>query len=166
MRGLLLGALFFWLWPRIFTRGPFVGVLMWFWIALMVPNAWVWGGPFKSIPYSLIVAVSTLIAFVGAKNEPRLPPINKTTVLLVMLMLWISVTTIFAIGPSVQVYDKWELSEKMLLMTIFSYTLLNTQERVEKLLIVCVASIAFWGVKGGLFAIMTGGGARVYGPSG
>ena len=166
MRGVLLGVVFFALLPRIFTRGPFAGILMWFWIALMVPQAFIWYSVFTSIPYSLIVGVCTLISFVLARSEPKSPPINKTTVLLLILMAWISVTTCFAIGPPDQAFDKWQLSEKMLLMSLIAFALTNTQTRVEQLLIVCTLSIAFWGFKGGLFVFMSGGGARIYGPRG
>jgi putative inorganic carbon (hco3(-)) transporter len=166
MRGVLLGVVFFALLPRIFTRGPFAGILMWFWIALMVPQAFVWSGVFTSIPYSLIVGVCTLISFLLARNEPKLPPVNKTTVLLLTLMVWISITTWCGIGPRDQAFDKWQLSEKMLLMSLVAFALVNTQTRVEQLLTVCTLSIAFWGLKGGLFVFMSGGGARVYGPRG
>ncbi len=59
----------------------------------------------------------------------------------------------------------WAESEKMLVMTVVAYILTNTRERFDQLVLVCVASVAFYGFKGGIFVLMTGGGHRVYGPA-
>ena len=138
---------------------------MWFWLALMSPQEAIWDSVFAGIPYALIVAVATLMWFAVARDEPKIPPWSKTTALLILLMLWITVTSAFAIGPKDQVYDKWLLAEKMLLMTIVAYTLINSRERLLQLIVVCVLSVGFWGFKGGVIAILTGGGTRIYGPA-
>ncbi len=164
MRGLALAAIFFPLLPFIFIKGPFFGILMWFWLALMSPQEAIWDSVFAQIPYALIVAVATLMWFAVARGEPKIPPRSKTTALLILLMLWITVTSAFAIGPKDQVYDKWLLAEKMLLMTIVAYTLINSRERLLQFIVVCVLSVGFWGFKGGVIAILTGGGTRIYGP--
>jgi putative inorganic carbon (hco3(-)) transporter len=130
----------------------------------MAPQEAVWSSVFSGVPYALIVAVTTLVCLAVARNEPKLPPASKTTILLFLLMLWICVTSWYGIGPGSQIYDKWQLAEKMLLMTIVAYTLTNSRTRVEQLIIVCVLSIGFWGFRGGLIAIVTGGAARVHGP--
>jgi putative inorganic carbon (HCO3(-)) transporter len=166
MRGLAVGILFFGLLPFIFVRGPFFGILMWFWISLMAPQKIVWNSMFAVVPYALVVAVATLISLAVSRAEPKFPPASKTTVLLFLLMVWISVTSWFGIGPPDQIYDKWLLAEKMLFMTIVAYTLTNSRERLDQLIIVCVLSIAFWGFRGGLIAVTTGGAAHVFGPDG
>ena len=166
MRGLALGLVFFCLIPFILIKGPFFGILMWYWVSLMNPQEEVWMSFFASVPYALIVAELTLIMWLISRSEPKIPPLNKTTALLLMLMVWIAVTSLFGIGPSDQIYDKWQLAEKMLLMTLITYTLLTSRERVEQLIIVVVISVGFWGLRGGLITILTGGGSRVSGPIG
>ncbi|MFZ3235799.1 MAG: putative O-glycosylation ligase, exosortase A system-associated [Stellaceae bacterium] len=166
MRGLALGIVFFSLLPFIFIKGPFFGILMWFWVSLMNPQQVVWGSIFSGVPYAFVVAVATLASLVVARGEPKLPPANKTTFLLIFLMLWVSVTTWYGIGPPDQLYDKWQLSEKMLFMTLVAYALTNSRVRLEQLILVCVLSIAFWGFRGGLIAIATAGGVKVHGPDG
>ncbi len=166
MRGLAVGIVFFGLLPFIFVRGPFFGILMWFWISLMAPQKIVWNSMFAVVPYALVVAVATLISLAVSRAEPKFPPASKTTVLLFLLMVWISVTSWFGIGPPDQIYDKWQLAEKMLFMTIVAFTLTNSRERLDQLIVVCVLSIAFWGFRGGLIAIATGGAAHVFGPDG
>ncbi|MGO9946474.1 MAG: putative O-glycosylation ligase, exosortase A system-associated, partial [Steroidobacteraceae bacterium] len=147
-------------------KGPFFGILMWFWLSMMSPQKLVWYGFFSQIPYDLIVAVTTFLAWVVKPGEPRMPPLDKTTVLLLLLMFWISITSLMGIGPSDQIFDKWQLTEKMLLMTVAAYILTNTQPRLDQLVAVVVLSIAFYGLRGGVFAILTGGAFRVYGPNG
>ena len=156
--------IFFGMLPFIFVKGPFFGILMWYWVSLMAPQEAVWSSVFSGVPYALIVAVLTLVCLAVARDEPKMPPASKTTVLLFLLMLWICVTSWNGIGPQSEIYDKWLLGEKMLLMTIVAYTLTNSRSRVEQLIIVCVLSIGFWGFRGGLIAISTGGAARVHGP--
>jgi probable O-glycosylation ligase (exosortase A-associated) len=166
VRGYALALVFFGLLPLIFIKGPFFGILMWFWVSLMNPHKLVWGGPFADPPYALIVAVATLLAWFLAPSEPKTPPWTKTTLLLLLLMFWISVTSLLGTGPPDQIYEKWQLTEKMLLMTIVAYSLTTTWARLDQLIAVCVLSIAFFGFRGGIFTIMHGGAYRVYGPAG
>ena len=166
MRGPLLAAVFFALLPLVFLRGPFFGVLMWFWVSLMSPQQLVWGGIFAAVPYALIVAAATLLSWAAARAEPKFPPFDRTTLLLLLLMVWISVTSLLGIGPPAQIFEKWQLGEKMLLMTGVAYALTTTRERLDQLILVIALSLAFFGVKGGIFAVLTGGADRVYGPPG
>ena len=167
MRGLVLFIVFFAAIPFIFFNGPFFGILIWYWVSLMNPQKLVWNSFAGGIPYAHIVAVLTLLCWFLSKVEPKLPPMNKTTGLLVMLAVWISVTSILGTGPADQIYQKWQLAEKMLLMTIVAYTLTTTRSRLDQLIVVCTLSIAFFGFKGGVFSLLfSGGTARIYGPDG
>lgn len=166
MRGLVLFITFFSALPFIFLNGPYWGILMWYWISLMNPQEAVWGSIFGTFPYALIVAVATFLSWLMAQREPKFPPLNKTTWLLVILGVWVSVTSIFGTGPANQIYDQWNQAEKMLLMTIVAYTLTTTRARLDQLIAVCALSIAFWGIKGGLASLLLSGGAsKVYGPA-
>ena len=167
MRGLILFIVFFAAIPFIFFNGPFFGILIWYWVSLMNPQKLVWNSFAGGIPYAHIVAVLTLLCWFLSKVEPKLPPMNKTTGLLVMLAAWISVTSILGTGPADQIYQKWQLAEKMFLMSIIAYTLTTTRLRLDQLIVVCTLSIAFFGFKGGLFSlIFSGGTARIMGPDG
>ena len=166
MRGLVLVIVYFSALPFIFISGPFWGILMWYWIALMNPERAIWNSVFLAVPYSYIVAVATMLAWLLSQREPKFPPFNKTSVLLVALAFWVSITSIFGTGPTGDIYYNWQLAEKMLLMTFVAYALTTTRPRLDQLIVVCTLSIGFWGVKGGLFSLMTGGRFRVYGPTG
>jgi putative inorganic carbon (HCO3(-)) transporter len=166
MRGLVFIAVFVGLLPLVFFHGPFVGILMWYWISLMNPHQVIWNSTFAAIPYALIVAIATIASWLLHQGEPKFPPATKTTVLILVLMVWISITSLWGTGPVDQLNLKWELSEKMLLMTILAYLLTNTRQRLDQLIVVCALSVAFFGVKGGIFSLIRGGTSRVYGPDG
>src|SRR4051794_14193142 len=103
MRGLLLGAVFFTLLPLIVFKSPYIGVLMWYWVSLMNPQRLVWSSVFSNISFALIIAFVTLACWLLSRTEPRFPPLSKTTALLILLMIWISVTSLFGIGPASEI---------------------------------------------------------------
>ena len=98
MRGPILLIVFFCALPLIFVKGPFFGILIWYWVSLMNPQRLVWNSVAAGIPYAELVAVSTLLWWLLSRYEPKFPPMNKTTGLLVMLAVWISVTSTRARG--------------------------------------------------------------------
>ena len=64
------------------------------------------------------------------------------TFLIIALMIWISITSLNGGGPPEEVYSSWLDTEKMFLMTLVAYTMTNTRERFDQLLLVCVLSLA------------------------
>jgi putative inorganic carbon (HCO3(-)) transporter len=165
MRGLLLFIVFIGLLSFVFKR-PFVGILMWFWISLMNPHRIVYGFA-SGLNYALIIAVLTLGSWLLLHpEEPKFPPRDRMTVLIVALMIWISITSLFGVGPPDDTMRLWGDAEKMLLMTLVASTMTNTRERFDQLVLICVLSIAYFGFAGGIFTIAHGGAFRVYGPLG
>ena len=55
---------------------------------------------------------------------------------------------------------------KIMLMTFVTLMLIKTREHVHLLIWVIVGSLGYYGVKGGIFTIVTGGGDMVWGPMG
>lgn len=163
MRLIVFALAFFSLLPLIFIRGPFVGILMWFWISLMAPQGEVYGF-LADIPYALIVAVATLLMLFLSASEPKLPPLNRTSVLFFLLMVWVSATSLLGTGPWDIAHQHWLLAEKMLLMTLVALALTNSRERLDGLIAVCALSVTIYGFKGGVFTLLHGGAFRVSGP--
>lgn len=60
--------------------------------------------------------------------------------------------------------DMWERVEKIDFMVLVTLVLLHTKRHIVIFTWVIVGSIGFFGVKGGLFTIATGGSYRVWGP--
>lgn len=162
MRDLLVFLSFFGTIPLVFLN-PHIGVLVWAWISYMNPHRLVpWGMAFD-FRFALVCGVVTMIAWLLSR-EPKRLPINLTTILLLVLMAWLSVTTVFAVSPSA--IFAWERAMKILLFTLVSVSLLQSRERIHAFVWVITVSIGFFGVKGALWFFAGGAGASglVWGP--
>lgn len=146
--------------PVIFWR-PWFGVLMWYWVGLMNPHRLTWGFMYD-FPAAMLVGATTLVAFIIAQDR-RPPPFVRESVFLVLMIAWFTLTTIYAWVPSMA-WDYWEQAMKVLGFTLLATMLVHGRKRTEWLLIVITGSLAFYGVKGGLFVLSTGGQHRVLGP--
>src|ERR1043165_6656180 len=106
MRGLALLAVSFTLLPMVFKR-PYIGILMWFWISLMNPHRKVFGFA-GDINYALIIAVVTFGSWLLPQpEEPKVPPRDRMTFLIVALMIWISSPSLNGGGPREEIYTSW-----------------------------------------------------------
>lgn len=142
-------------------RRPYIAALLWVWIGLMNPHRLGWGFAY-SFPFAMIAAIVLIISMAINPEKIRWPT-GATVFLLILLVAWMGVTTLGAI-----IYDgsmiKYVATLKVLLMTLVVAAVVRTREEILGLVLVTVGSIAFFGVKGGLFTVMTGGVNRVWGP--
>jgi putative inorganic carbon (hco3(-)) transporter len=140
---------------------PFTGIVMWHWLSLMNPHRLTWDYAYD-FRFALIVALTTITAWLISRESKKLP--NSAPVYwLAAFTIWITITLPFAHMPDAA-HDKWVAVIKVLGMTFVTLALVTTRERINWLVWVAVISLGFYGVKGGLFAVATGGGGRVYGP--
>jgi len=142
---------------------PYVGVLMWSWIGYMNPHRLSWGFA-ADFPFAQIVAIVTLVALLFSR-EPKRIPWTRETIILLFFILWMLVTTYFALRPELA-WLQMEKVAKIQLMTYVTMMLMYTRHRLNMLIWVIVFSLGFFGVKGGIFTILSGGGDRVMGPPG
>lgn len=138
-------------------------MLMWCWISYMVPHRLAWGF-MTEFPIAQIVALVALASFLYSKESKKIP-LSGPIVWLLLFYLWMILTylvhdkTPFVNGLAMKVL-------KVQFFTLIILAMLTTRERIEQALWFVTLSIAFFGVKGGLFTITSGGSARVYGPPG
>jgi putative inorganic carbon (hco3(-)) transporter len=144
-------------------RRPQLGVLMYVWISVMNPHRLTWSFA-AQLNFAAIVAVATLAAAVFSKDLKR-PPFGGLTLALVLLAAWTGLTTWFALYPDTS-YARWETLLKTMLMALLIPMLFHKKEDLRLLVWVLVLSIGYYGTKGGVWTLATGGVARVYGPSG
>ena len=137
---------------------PHVGLLLFCWISFMNPHRLCYGFA-VGFPWALIAALATLIG-VLLSQEPKRIPWCSTSILLVVFLSWMFITTLFALNP-VAAWTSWNVVWKIQLMTFLILLLINTRERIEQLVWVIVGSLGFYGIKGGIFTVLTGGGNRV-----
>jgi putative inorganic carbon (HCO3(-)) transporter len=141
---------------------PFVGVVLWSWISFMNPHQLVFGGA-PDMPWALIIFCATMVGCLIAR-EPKRFPVNAVTVQIVLFLVLISFTSLFALAPWESVEAKWELTFKAFLFVLVTAALLTSKERIHALIWIMAISLAYFGVKGGGFTLLGGGGQLVYGP--
>jgi probable O-glycosylation ligase (exosortase A-associated) len=148
--------------PYCLSR-PWVGVLVFSWIGYMNPHRYAWGFV-RSFPVALIVAIATLIGLVATKDKQSLP---KDQALVFMGLLWILFlfTTYFAINQNAA-WGQLNQVSKIFLMIFVSVILINNAQKLRYLFLVIALSLGLIGLKGGIWAILSGGAHRVYGPAG
>ena len=139
---------------------PWVGVLMWSWLAYMNPHRLTWGFA-ADLPFSQLVAAVTLIGFLfTGSRKPFLW--TRETLLLGLLVLWFAITSLGAFYPD-DAWQKFAEMSKVLLMAALVIPLFQDRRKLRILLFVIAASLGFYGVKGGIFALSTGGQFMVLG---
>lgn len=160
MRDYLIAAVFFGAVPFILAR-PKVGIVMWCVVSYMNPHRLTWGWAY-SYPFAAITAAATLTSVLFSK-EPKRIPWTATSVVWVIFIVWMSFTTLFALVPG-DAHDEWSRTMKIQIMTFVTLMVMTSRDRLHMLVWAIVISLGFYGVKGGLFAILTGGEYRVSGP--
>jgi probable O-glycosylation ligase (exosortase A-associated) len=153
----VLGALPFVLWR------PALGVFLWVWVSVMNPHRLTYGFAYD-FAFAQLIAIATLLGLVFSR-QPKHLPVTPVTAVLFAMALWMSVTTFFALDTSGSL-PMWERVMKIQIMIFVTLALLHTKQHVKVLMWVLAGSVAFYGVKGGLFTFRGGGEYRVWGPWG
>ncbi len=162
MRDLIIAAVILGALPWALFR-PYIGLLIWCWIAYMVPHKLGWGLT-SHWPVAAAAGGLFLVGYVFSKEPKKLPITPIVTVHLMLVAWWIITFLINDRNP--QAWTQFDKVMKIQLFTFITLMIINSRERLTQLIAVITLSIAFFGVKGGLFTVLTGGGSRVWGPSG
>lgn len=149
--------------PFIFRR-PQVGVLMWLWVSVMNPHREAYGFIYYFPLLDGIAAITLISLLINWKKLPRVN-LNALIILLAVYFCWTTLTTIFAVEPLLA-YDKWLSFSKNILLGAVILISMNNRTWLIALVWVLILSLAFTGIKGGIFTILTGGNFRVWGPDG
>lgn len=162
LRDIVLTAFIFGSLPFLLRR-PDLAALMWTWISLMAPHRLTWGFAFN-MRFALIVGFVLLVSVLISK-EPKRIPWSPMTVTWALFAFWLCVTTVFALNPAgaVGALDK---SLKIQISSFIILMVMTTPWRLNAFVAVVALSIAFYGIKGGIFTILGGGGSLVWGPAG
>jgi len=162
MRDIVITLIVFGSLPFIFKR-PYVGILMWVWVSVMNPHRLSWGFAY-SYPFAAIVATTTLAALVLTKEPKQLP---RSAIIWTFLAFcgWMGVSTIFAFFPD----ESTELLVRMwktTAMTIAMAMIIKKKEHIHLVVWALALSIGYYGFKGGIFTVLSGGSSIVWGPEG
>lgn len=162
MRDLILTAFVFGSIPFI-LRNPFIGLLMWVWLGIMNPHRFTWGFAY-SMPFAMIVALCTFIAMLIHVKKLNSFPVDRVAIMLVLFVLWLGVSPLFSFHPDKE-WFYWERAFKIQLMVLVSLLLVTDRRQLHWLTWVLALSVGFFGIKGGLFTVLTAGAHRVWGPA-
>ena len=162
MRDIVITLLVFGSLPYIFKR-PWFGVVMWIWISVMNPHRLSYGFAY-SFPFAAVIAAVTIIGLVITKDDKRMPK-SAIVWVIVAFGLHMGVTTMTAFYPD-STLGLYIRIIKTLLMVLVMMMLIKTRQQILIVVATLVGSLAYYGVKGGIFTAMTGGSSIVWGPEG
>lgn len=162
MRDLLIAALLAGLLPLAMTR-TWIAVLLWTWVSMMNPHKLAYGFA-HDMPIAMLVAIAALVSLLVDRKRLHMPSHGAVTCLLLFLV-WTGVTTINAIHVELSVDQLIKVS-KIQLLTLIALAAIRERKHIQAFVAVNALSVAFYGVKGGLFTLRTGGSGRVWGPPG
>lgn len=155
--GIVFGALI------LVLKHPHYGIYLWDWLSYMNPHKQAWGFS-QTMPFALITAVVTLLAYLSSK-EPKRIPWSPEIILLFMFLAWVTFTSFFALYPQFA-WEQWDKVWKIQFMTLVTTLMLTNRQRLVGLIWIIALSLGFYGIKGGIFTILQGGVYRVQGPAG
>jgi probable O-glycosylation ligase (exosortase A-associated) len=163
VRDLVVLAVVFASLPVILFR-PFYGLVIYSWLAYMRPQDMTWGMS-RVLPLSQWVALAMLLGIVVTLGRERLAILKPQTILMGLLVLWISVTVLTAVLPEMakEIYGHYW---KGILIAVLTTGLVRDRERFRTLVIVIAFSLGFLGAKRGLFGLARGGAQYNDGPGG
>ena len=162
MRDILIFCIIFGLLPFVFKR-PAIGALLFTWVSLMNPHRLAYGAAYD-FPFAAVIAGVTILGLVASK-EPKRLPMTPVTITLLVFYAWMNVSSLFALEPDL-VWREWDRVTKTFVMVAVTLIVINTQRDIKLFVWVVALSLGFYGLKGGLFTIASGGHYRVYGPEG
>jgi probable O-glycosylation ligase (exosortase A-associated) len=144
-------------------RRPSFGFLTFALLGFVAPQSFMWGFG-RTFPFSQVIAVSTVLGLVLSAERKTLV-IQRESLLLILLWLLFGASTLNALYPA-KALEQLLLVSKIFFMIIIATMVINSDEKLNALIRIVGYSLGFYGLKGGLFAVLSGGEMIVYGPEG
>lgn len=160
MRDLLITLIVFGSVPNM-LRYPHVGVLIWSWLGYMNPHKLSWGFA-VSFPFAQVTAIATFVGVIFSRERKDIP-VSPLVIVWILFIAWMAVTTLLALYPD-RAFEQLMKILKIQVFIFITIMFIRDKRRILMLVAVIAASIGFFGVKGGIFAITSGGAYKVWGP--
>lgn len=160
MRDIIIFIVVFGSLPFIYKR-PAIGVMMFAWLSLMNPHRLAYGSA-HDFPFAAMICGAVLLSLIVSK-EPKSLPLTAVTVTLLVFAAWMTLSSFFALEPEL-VWREWNRVMKTYAMIFVSMIALRSERDIKQMVWVVALSIGFYGIKGGIFTILSGGSSHVYGP--
>lgn len=141
---------------------PFAGVMLWSWISFMNLHRLTWGFA-ADLPWAMLTFVATALGCI-LQREPKRLATDGVSVLLMLFLLGVTFTSLVAVSPAAVVWDQWDRTLKVVVMLVLTASMLDDRLRIHAMVWLMVVAIGYFGVRGGIFTLMTGGSFMVLGP--
>ncbi len=162
MRDLVLVGLVLMVIPSALAHTT-TSVMLWTWVSIMSPHRLTFGFA-HSFPFAVVSAGCAAISVLFSKDPlkmPYKPPVKY----LIAFLIWMCITTFMGFYPTESTVQLNKVL-KIQIMTLVALAALHERKHIEMFAWVNALSIGFYGFKGGIFTIQTGGSNRVWGPPG
>lgn len=154
--------------PLILWR-PFYGIVLWFVVGIMNPHMLAYGST-ATKPWAMMIFALMIISMVVHKTRLQMPW-TRESITLLLFVFWMFLTTTVAVHPELA-WNQWSKVWKIHLVNFIFMamiagmpgTLKEVMDKIQMVVWALAMSIGFYGTKGGLFVLMTGGSHRVNGP--
>lgn len=158
----LLGIILFFCIKAI--KKPYIGVLLLVWIAYMAPHRLTPWSISYSLPLYLMVFLFVFVVFALYQKKDKFIW-HPLFIWMLIFLFWGAICTVFSSNID------WAMREltrffKIQLGIVLIIFLFQSEQKIKALIWVIVGSLAFYGVKGGIFTVLTGAKWRVWGPEG
>ena len=144
-------------------KSPWIGAMGWTLVSLMSPHV-EFGYAAAGWQVGTAYAAATLLGLLITRERQN-PLVGAGPKWLLAFTVWICITLPFSMLFESS-YGLWERSMKIFLMIFVTLALLDTKPKLNVFIWINVIAVGYFGVKGGIFTIATGGNFRVWGPGG
>ncbi|HXV77668.1 MAG TPA: putative O-glycosylation ligase, exosortase A system-associated [Candidatus Polarisedimenticolaceae bacterium] len=162
MRDILLVVVVFGALPIVLLR-PQIGVILWCWLSYMNPQTLAHGLA-RGMRFAAFVAVALIAGLLISGERKRLPR-SPVVGLWFLWVGWQCITTWLAFYPTIAEVAL-NKTLKIQLITLCIMLIMWSRPRIDATVWVIVLSLGYFGVRGGLMTLVTGGQYRVWGPDG
>jgi len=145
-------------------RKPQIGILGWLWLSIMNPHKESFGWIY-SMPILDTIAGATLISVIINFKQAKKALFHPIAIIMLIFYVLTCLSTIFSISYDLS-FIKWLDFTKTMLFILFMLLFLNSRHWIIAGLWTFIFAVGYTGVKGGIFTILTGGGARIWGAPG
>src|SRR5262245_29609070 len=145
--------------PMALAR-PWIGLLGYTLIGFWNPHKFTW--TLQNFRIALLVGGATLVGLAVTRDRKSIPW-TRELVLMLLLAVYFVFTTLLAWSPGAA-YEQLDRVLRIYFMTFIMGVLIFGARKIRGLLWALILGIGFFGVKGGLFALQTGGQLYVLGP--
>ena len=165
MRDLVVFAVVMLTLPSSFQR-PFIGLLVFSWLAYMRPQDLCWGFA-RTMRLSFFVGIAMVAGWwANEQGRRRFTHWDFRTGMIVLLAALISVSYLFAHQHTTYTNRYYFEYLKIVVVALFTVGQVDSRQRLRAILWTIALSLGFFGIKGGLFGMLSGGARIMRGPGG